>query len=147
MTAKTYDNTVEIVIGVVVVNKNGEILLVTGPKWKGRYTIVGGHIEYGEEIDKTVRRELLEEIWMVPERIEFLCLNEAVFPEWFHRKAHFIFLNFVAWVDDVSRVKLCEREFTDHKWVIPEDALTLPETALVASVPFVIRAYRDKYGS
>lgn len=145
MTANTYENTIEVVIGVIVVKKDGEILLVTGPKWKGRYTIVGGHVEYGESVNETVRRELLEEIGTVPERIEFLCLNDAVFPEWFHRKAHFIFLNFAAWVPDVSQIKLCEREFTDHRWMSASDALALPETALVASIPPVIEAYVKKY--
>ncbi|KKT49140.1 MAG: hypothetical protein UW40_C0025G0001, partial [Parcubacteria group bacterium GW2011_GWF2_44_17] len=70
-----------------------------------------------------------------------------VFPSWFHRKAHFIFLNFVAWVEDISQIKLCEREFTDHKWFTAKDALALPETALVSSVRPVIEAYRKKYGS
>lgn len=147
MIAKTYENTVEVVIGVVVVNKDGKILLVTGPKWKGRYTIVGGHVEYGESINETVRRELLEEIGTVPERIEFLHLSDQIFPEWFHRKAHFIFLNFVAWIEDVSQIKLCEREFTDHKWMSANDALALPETELVASIPFVIEEYKKKYGA
>ncbi|HCA67229.1 MAG: hypothetical protein A3H61_04250 [Candidatus Jacksonbacteria bacterium RIFCSPLOWO2_02_FULL_44_20] len=147
MTVKNYDNTIETVVGALVVSREGRLLLVTGPKWKGRYTIVGGHIEYGERIKETVRRELQEEIGVVPERIEFLCVNDEVFPSWFHRKAHFIFLNFVAWVEDISQIKLCEREFTDHKWFTAKDALALPETALVSSVRPVIEAYRKKYGS
>ncbi len=146
MTVKNYDNTIEIVTGVVLVNKNNELLLVTGPKWNGRYTIVGGHIEYGERIEEAVRRELKEEIGAVPDRIEFLFMNDEVFPLWFHRKAHFIFLNFVAWVEDVSQIKLCDREFTNHKWLTVEDALALSETALVSSVFPVIEAYRKKYG-
>lgn len=147
MTAKNYDNTVEIVTGALVVDKERRLLFVTGPKWPGRYTMVGGHIEYGELIDDAVRRELKEEIGVVPERIEFLLVNDEVFPRWFHRKAHFIFLNFVAFVDDASRLMLCKKEFTDHKWITIDEALALPETALVSSVRPVIEAYREKYGS
>lgn len=146
MPHKNYDNMVEVAVGVIVVNKEGRLLLVTGPKWNGRYTIVGGHIEYGENIDEAVRRELKEEIDIVPERIEFLSINESVFPKWFHRKAHFVFLNFVAWVDDESLVKLCKREFTGFKWVTASEALAIAKTELVGSVVSVIEEYVKKYG-
>ena len=140
---KEYGQTIEPVTGTVIVNPRGEILLVTGPKWKGRYTIPGGHIEYGERMIDAVQRELKEEIGMVPERIEFLNAGDAVFPEYFHRKAHFIFLNFIGWVQDASPITLCEREFSDHLWVSPHEALG--SVPIVESVRAVIEEYVEKY--
>ena len=103
---------IEIASGVLVINPKGEILFTTGPKWRGFYTIVGGHFEYGESIENGVRRELQEEIGVVPKRIEFLSVGEAIEPSWFHRPAHFIFLNFVAWIDDEHALLLSKEEFT-----------------------------------
>jgi nucleoside triphosphatase len=139
----TYENTIEVIVGILVVNADGKLLFVTGPKWKGEYTIVGGHVEFGERIEEALERELREEIGVVPKRLEFLHLNEAVFPSWFYRKAHFVFLNFVGFVDDGSDMVFDPREFTDCLWLAPDEALG--KLRLVDSVKPVIAAYKRKY--
>jgi len=136
-------NQIEVIVGVVIADTEGKILLVTGPKWKGFYTIVGGHVEYGELLIKAVKRELKEEIGVVPERIEFLSVNEGIFPSDFHRKVHFIYLNYVGFIKDPARLKLCEREFTNHQWV--DARVALQSVALVQSVRKVIEDYVKKY--
>ena len=136
-------NIIETIVGAIIANQNGEILLVTGPKWEGYFTIVGGHIDYGEKIEDALKRELKEEIGIVPDKIKFLSVNEAIFPKEFHRKAHFVFLNFVAWIKDQSKIKLCPREFTDSIWIKPDKALK--EVRLKTSVQSVIKDYINKY--
>lgn len=117
-------------------NEKSEILLVTGPKWQGYYTIVG------EPIAEAVKRELQEEIGTAPRRLEFLTVNEAINPAWYHRPAHFIFINYVGWIHQ-KEVTICTREFTEHLWIKPKRALR--EVQLAPSVPKVIEAYRERY--
>lgn len=139
---KTEAREIESIVGAVIVNEKGEILLVTGPKWQGYYTIVGGHIECGEPIAQAVKRELQEEIGTAPRRLEFLTVNEAINPAWYHRPAHFIFINYVGWVHQ-KEVTICAREFTEHLWIKPKRALR--EVRLAPSAPKVIEAYRERY--
>ena len=49
-------------MGALVVNSNGEILLVKSYKWGSKYTVPGGHIELGERSEVAVRREVKEEV-------------------------------------------------------------------------------------
>ena len=46
----------EIVIGVMVYNDNGEILLTKSSKWGDHWQIPGGHVELGETEIETARR-------------------------------------------------------------------------------------------
>ena len=39
----------EPIVGGLIFNKKGELLLVKSPKWLNRYSIPGGHIEVGED--------------------------------------------------------------------------------------------------
>ena len=49
-------------MGALIVNSNGEILLVKSFKWGSKYTVPGGHIELGERSEVAVRREVKEEV-------------------------------------------------------------------------------------
>ena len=140
---KKYPQIIEPATGTIVLNKKEVMLPVTGEKWKGAYTIPGGHIEYGEKIMDAAKRELKEEIGVVPDEIKFLSIGEAVFPDYFHRKAHFIFVNFVGIVEDVSRITLCEREFSGHLWIAPRAALA--SARIVPSARALIEEYVEQY--
>lgn len=65
------------VVHLHVFNSRGELYLQRRPLWKdiqpGRWdTAVGGHVDYGETVDESLRREVREEIGIegfTPERI------------------------------------------------------------------------------
>lgn len=139
----SYENTIEIATGTIVVNKAGKVLFITGPKWKGLYTIPGGHVEYGEDIKEAAKRELKEEIGVVPERLEFINISESIFPPSFHRKAHFLFINFVGWIEDDSKISVLKKEITDYKWINPHDGLE--DLSLVPSAKDLLKDYVKKY--
>lgn len=67
--------------GAIVHDGRGRILLLKrGPKARderGRWDICAGAVEFGENIIDSVRRELAEELCVVPERLEFLTAYDA----------------------------------------------------------------------
>ncbi|MCF0184154.1 MAG: NUDIX domain-containing protein [Bacteroidaceae bacterium] len=65
------------VVHLHVFNSRGELYLQKRPAWKdiqpGRWdTAVGGHIDYGEELDNALRREVGEELGITDFEPEFL---------------------------------------------------------------------------
>jgi len=114
----------ETCVGALIINPKGEILLVKSPKWHTEYSIPGGHIELGETIEQTVKREVKEEVGLDVELKEILFVQEAIYPKEYYKKKHFIFLECVCSTKS-SRVKIDNRETKDFFWVKPEKALEL----------------------
>jgi len=111
-------------VGALIVNAKGEILLAESPKWKGGYTIPGGHIELGETIEHAVKREVKEEVGINVELKKVLFVQEAIFSKRFYKKKHFIFLECVCEAK-TNNIKLDNREMTSFFWITPEKALKL----------------------
>jgi nucleoside triphosphatase len=51
----------EATVGALVVNPNGDVLIVRSSKWNDKYTVPCGHIELGELAEDAIRREVREE--------------------------------------------------------------------------------------
>lgn len=115
---KKYPSTVT---GVIISRENGEIFLMRNKKWKGVWTIPGGHVEFGEKMAETVAREVKEETDMDISDIEFIGADEAIFPKEFHEKKHFIFLDFSAKFAGGEAKKTDEND--NFEWVLPEKAI------------------------
>lgn len=125
---------------VIIENERGEILL-------GRRTdnhlwgYAGGSIELGESVEACAKRELREEMGLIADEMEFLCVNSG--PE-----AHYVYPNGDE-VDNVEIVFVCrkyhgeirrqEEEMEDLRF-FPIDAL--PEIS--PPIRPVIRAYLEK---
>ena len=48
-------------VGALILNKESKILLVKSHKWQNNYVIPGGHVELGETLQDTLKREIKEE--------------------------------------------------------------------------------------
>lgn len=117
----------EPVVGALVFNKKGEIILINSPKFSGKYIVPGGHIEIGETMESALVREFKEETNLDITDIEFLMVQDGndVQRESFHEGGrHFIFLDFVARARK-GDVVLEKREADKFVWVKPKDALSL----------------------
>lgn len=112
-----------VVVGVLVYNDRGEVLLATSHKWKGRWIVIGGHLDWGETIEDAVRRETREETGLKVSDIEMVCFQESIFPDEYHDKRHFVFLDFSCRMAG-GDVRL-NHELQKHVWVKPEEALKL----------------------
>ncbi len=108
--------------GALIVNKKGEILLCRSHKWPGKFTFPGGHVELGETIEQALKREVKEEVGLDVEVGPFLTVQEFVFGPGFHKKRHFIFLDYVCYALSTD-IKLDGREIQETVWVRPEEVL------------------------
>jgi len=131
----------EAVVGVLVLNQEGKIFLMASPKWQGKYGLPGGHIEYGETIEETAKREIKEETGLDIFDTEFLMVQECIFSEEFYKKKHFVFLDCIAKTKDTN-VILDGREGTKHVWTTVDDALKL---SLNPYTKNTILEYKKKY--
>ncbi len=115
----------EVTVGGLVFNSEGKVFLMTSPKWQGKYSIAGGHIELGETIEQALKRELKEETSLDVYDLKFLMVQEAIYSEEFYKKKHFIFLDYICKTKDTNAV-LDGREGIEYVWVKVDEALKLP---------------------
>ena len=87
-------------VGALIFNAKDQLLLVKTHKWKGRYTIPGGHVELGERLEEALKREILEETGLELIHGDFLCHQEFIYDDTFWEKRHFIFFDFVCRVKE-----------------------------------------------
>ena len=108
----------------MILNAKGELLLVESPKWKGEYTIPGGHVEIGETLVEALQRELQEEVGLNVHDPELMMIQEAIFSKEFYRKRHFVFFDYMCKTRD-ARVKVDGVEITGFRWAKPREALEM----------------------
>jgi ADP-ribose pyrophosphatase YjhB (NUDIX family) len=110
-------------VGALVVGPSGRVLLIRTHKWRERWGVPGGKIEYGETMAAAVRREVREETGLELVDIRWAPVQEAVESPEFYRPAHFLLLNFVA-RSGSERVRLND-EAQAFAWVDPKEALEM----------------------
>lgn len=110
-------------VGALVFNPRGEVLLLKSHKWKGKYTIPGGHVELGERMEKALVREVREETGLSVSKIKFICFQEFIYDKSYWRKSHCIFFDFACKASS-SKVKL-NHEAEAYVWAKPREALKL----------------------
>ena len=118
----------EAVVGALIVNLEGKILLAKSTKWKGRYTVFGGHIEFGESFEEAVIRETKEETNIDIEKVKPIYFSESIRSEEFKGvsgERHFVFVDFACEYDgDGEEIKLNDEfEPDSQKWFTLEEAL------------------------
>ncbi|MDE1874149.1 MAG: NUDIX domain-containing protein [Candidatus Micrarchaeota archaeon] len=120
----------EAIVGTLITNKKGEVLLIKSHKWKdNEYRIPGGHVEYGEKLINAVKREVKEETGLTVTNVRFLNFRESLFPSDYKRKAHFLAFQYSCRAKS-SIVRLNE-ESKSFIWVTPSKALRMPISAYV----------------
>lgn len=114
----------EATVGALIVNEEGKVLIVRSSKWNNKYTVPGGHIELGERAEEAIKREVKEETGLDVEPVKLLLVQQAIYPEDYHKHEHFLFMDYICKAKS-SEVKLDGRELQEYLWVRPEDALGL----------------------
>lgn len=129
----------KVVVGVLIYNDKNEVFLARGLKWKNYWTVPGGHLEWGESFEECVRREVKEETNMEISNIEFLKIQEAIFPPNYHKEKHMVFLNFCAKAESYDVV--LDEEHSEYKWFKLED---IPTEEINKSVSLTINKFLKK---
>ena len=104
-------------VGAIVLNRTGEILVLNSKKWNGNYTLVAGHIEFGETAKQAVKREVKEETGLDVENINFLALEERIQQNdigEFHKSGHWICLNYTC--ETVNGDVILNAESESYGW-------------------------------
>jgi nucleoside triphosphatase len=121
MAAQVYP---EPTVGALILNPDGEVLLMRSHKWRDLYVIPGGHIELGERMEEALRREILEETGLAIYDAQFLGYQEFIYDQAFWKQRHFIFFDYVCRTDS-TQVTLND-EAQEYVWVPLMDTLTYP---------------------
>jgi nucleoside triphosphatase len=111
-------------VGGLIINPEGELLIVKSHKWKVAYTIPGGHVEVGESLEEALLREVKEETGLDIHEIEFLCFHEFIGDEIFWEKRHFIFFDFICCTSKTEVI--LNNEAQEYLWVPIREAVNLP---------------------
>lgn len=111
-------------IGALIFNPENKILLVKTHKFRGDYAIPGGHVELGETVEQSVKREVKEETNLDVYGIEFLGVQDFIFDKIFWKKKHFVFLDFACKTNS-SNVTLND-EGQEYVWISISEAMKLP---------------------
>lgn len=121
-----YDGQVESVVAPIIVNDEGKILLMTSPKWGDKYTLPGGHIEYGETLSQAAEREAKEESGLDVRALYLVDVGTMINnPEFFRKQAHFVYHRVVCKLIG-GNLNTGSEETTELVWINPEEALKLP---------------------
>lgn len=110
------------VVGVLIYNDAGEVLLWKSHKWTDKWVVFWGHLEWGESLIDAVKRETREETGLEIENVEFLSLQESIFSEEYHNPKHMIFLNYIA--KALTNEVILNDEMQEYTWIKPEKAIS-----------------------
>ena len=102
-------------VSAIIFNPDGKILLCKSHKWKNKYVIPGGYIEFGEKMEEALKREIFEETGLDIYDIELISLKESIGDDKFHEDKHFIFIDYVCKTDS-NKVTLND-EAEEYVWV------------------------------
>ncbi len=116
----------KIVVGCFIRNDKQEVLLVRSYKWPGSWVVMGGHIEWGEQIADAVAREVKEELGLVVKFGRVIEVAEFVNDPSFHKSKHFIALQCECHVVGDDKPSIDNDEIQEAKWFSLGNALSLP---------------------
>lgn len=117
---KTYP---EAIVGALIINDEEKILLGESIKWKGKWTVFGGHVEMGEKTEDAIVREIKEETGLDVKVEAQLDFSESIFDKDFNQEKHFIFLDYVCRYEGDEKVKVNgEFKKDGYKWLTIEEA-------------------------
>lgn len=120
-----YKNQIEICTRAVIRNK-GKILVCLD-KEKRFYFFPGGHVEFGETLEKSIKRELKEELDISIEKLRFIGVVENIYiqDKEKHCEVNFIFDVLVKKIKDKSKEDHIDFVFMNDKEFVKSKILPL----------------------
>lgn len=115
-----YKNKFEVIARAVVENRDK--ILLCRSKGRGYYFLPGGHLEFGEKIDKALAREMKEELGIKVEKISFIGIVDNIYTEGGekHHEINLIFKTKVNKFSTLSRENHIDFTFLKKKDLMKE---------------------------
>ena len=127
----------KIVVGALIYNSKKEIFVARSKKWKDKWVIPGGHLEWGEKLEDCVKREVFEETGINVNVVELINVQESILANEYTKQSHMIFLDYLCEYNNGEIV--LNDELQEYKWIKPDNALK--ELELGASTKKLIEKY------
>ena len=106
-----------VAVSMVVTNRAQDKILLAKHVEDDDFILFAGYIKKGENAEKTVPREIKEELGLNVVKAKYMSSR-------YHSRKELLMLNFVVVVED-SPIKLKEDEITEARWCTPDEALAL----------------------
>ncbi len=112
-----------VTVAALVFNQEGKVLLLKSKKWRGKWGIPAGKMEYGETIEEALKREMMEETGLETREIKFLKVQELIREKDFWEEAHFVSIN--SQCKAKNEYVTLNSEAEEYIWAEPHEALKL----------------------
>lgn len=112
-------------VGALILNREGELLLIRTHKWSHRWGIPGGKIKRGETCEDALLREIAEETGLTLCDVAFVMVQDCIDPPEFQRSAHFLLLNYIARCADEHPQVVLNEEAQAFQWLPLAEALKI----------------------
>ena len=122
-----------IAVSMVVTNRAQDKILLAKHAEDDDFILFAGYIKKGENAEKTVPREIKEELGLDVVKAKYMSSR-------YHGKKDLLMLNFIVVVEE-KELRLNE-EIAEAKWCTPEEALQLIRKGTTAEY-FLINAVRE----
>jgi ADP-ribose pyrophosphatase YjhB (NUDIX family) len=111
-------------VGALVVSPRGLVLIVKTTKWRGKWGVPGGKVEWGETLETALKREFREEVGLNLTQVRLGLLQEAVQDPQFFQDAHFVMVNYYAF--SAGETITPNEEIVEWAWVTSQEAMSYP---------------------
>ena len=124
-----------IAVSMVVTNRAQDKILLAKHVEDDDFILFAGYIKKGENAEKTIPREIKEELGLDVVKAKYMSSR-------YHAKKELLMLNFIVVVEDNKPIKLKEDEVAEARWCTHEDALDLIRKETTAEF-FLTNAVRE----
>ncbi len=114
-------------VGGLVVAPDDEVLLIRSWKWKDRFSLPGGKVEWGESLEQAVIREVKEESNLDVVSPRFAFVTQGINSPEYYKSCHFVMNEYIVDLSKTSAKEdvILNEEGDEWVWISPEQALTL----------------------
>ena len=106
-----------VAVSMVVTNRAQDKILLAKHVEDNDFILFAGYVKKGENAEKTIPREIKEELGLPVVKIKYMSSR-------YHSQKELLLLNFIVVVED-SPIKLQKSELTEARWCSPDEALAL----------------------
>ena len=123
-----------VAVSMVVTNRAQDKILLAKHVEDEDFILFAGYVKKGENAEKTVPREIKEELGLDVVKSKFMSTR-------YHQRKDVLMLNFIVVVDE-KPIKLNRDEIAEARWCTPEEALMLIRKGTTAEY-FLTNAVRE----